>query len=87
MVTINNPVGGAVSGTVSISVSASDNGGAAGITQMPYIDGKLVAKGSGGTLSYNWNSRKASSGAHSIQAVATDRAGNSRTASVSVTTR
>ncbi|WP_426173935.1 S8 family serine peptidase [Massilia sp. TWR1-2-2] len=86
-VTINNPVGGAVSGTVSINVSASDNSGAAGITQTLYIDGKQVAKGSGGAMSYNWNSRKVNAGTHSIYTVATDRAGNSRTASVSVTTR
>jgi subtilisin family serine protease len=87
VVQIVNPVAGAVAGNVSVSVSASDNSGAAGISQSLYIDGKLSAKGSGGTLSYNWNSRKVAAGAHTIQAVATDVAGNSSSASVSVTTR
>ncbi|MES2758926.1 MAG: S8 family serine peptidase [Pseudomonadota bacterium] len=87
VVSINNPVGGAVSGNVAVNVSASDNSGAAGITQSLYIDGKLSAKGNGGSLSYNWNSRKATAGAHTIQAVSRDAAGNSTSASVIVTTR
>jgi subtilisin family serine protease len=87
VVSINNPVAGAVSGNVAVNVSASDNSGAAGISQFLYIDGKLSAKGSGGTLSYNWNSRKATTGTHTIKAVSNDAAGNSATASVTVTTR
>ena len=45
VVKINNPVAGAVSGNVSVNVSATDNSGAAGISQTLYIDGKLTAKG------------------------------------------
>ena len=86
-VKINNPVSGAVSGNVSVNVSATDNNGAAGISQFLYIDGKLSAKGSGGTLSYNWNTRKATAGSHTIQAISKDAAGNTGTATVSVTTR
>lgn len=85
VVRINNPVAGAVSGNVSINVSATDNSGAAGISQSLYIDGKLMVKGTGGSLSYNWNTRKASLGAHTLQAISTDAAGNSASASVTVT--
>ncbi|MDB5907133.1 MAG: peptidase [Massilia sp.] len=87
VVQINNPVTGAVSGNVSVSVSASDNNGAAGISQSLYIDGKLVAKGNGGSLSYNWNTRKAAAGAHTVLDVSVDAAGNTSSASVGVTTR
>jgi hypothetical protein len=87
VVQIINAVAGAVSGDVAVSVSASDDSGAAGISQTLYIDGKLSAKGNGGTLSYNWNSRKVASGTHTIEAVARDAAGNSSSARVSVTTR
>jgi thermitase len=87
VVQIINPVAGAVTGNVAVSVSASDDSGAAGISQTLYIDGKLSAKGNGGTLSYNWNSRKVASGTHTIEAVARDAAGNSSSARVSVTTR
>jgi hypothetical protein len=87
VVQIINPVAGAVAGNVSVNVSASDNKGPAGISQLLYIDGKLSAKGSGGTLSYNWNTRKLAAGNHTLQAVSTDAAGNSASTSVSVTTR
>jgi hypothetical protein len=84
-VTISNPSNGAlVSGTVGINVSASDNSGTAGITQQLYIDGKLVASGTGGSLSYSWNTRKASSGSHTIQAIAKDSAGNSTNSTIQV---
>ena len=85
VVKINNPVAGAVAGNVSVNVSATDNSGAAGIAQTLYIDGKLVAKGAGGTLSYNWNTRKAASGTHTIKAVSKDTAGNTGSSTVSVT--
>lgn len=87
VVTINNPVAGAVAGNVSVSVSASDDSGAAGISQQLLIDGKSMATGKGGTLSYNWNTRKVGAGTHTVQAIARDAAGNVASASVSVTTR
>lgn len=86
-VKFNNPVAGAVAGNVSVNISATDNSGAAGISQTLYIDGKLTGKGTGGTLSYNWNTRKAAAGNHTLQAVAKDAAGNTSSATVSVTTR
>jgi thermitase len=85
VVSIANPVGGMVNGTVSVSLNATDNSGAAGITQQLFIDGVLKAKGTGGTLGYNWNTRKIASGIHNLKAVATDAAGNTSSVSVQVT--
>lgn len=76
--------GSQVSGTVQIGVSASDNSGSASLRQSLYIDGKLVASGTGASLSYSWNSRKASSGTHTVSASAQDAAGNLKTTSIVV---
>lgn len=85
-VAIRNPAGGGkVTGTVSVSTVASDNSGVATLKQSIYIDGKLVASGTGGNLSYNWNTRKAAAGSHSISAVAQDAAGNKTSTAVAVT--
>lgn len=86
-VAISNPVGGAVSGSVNVSVNATDNNGAAAITQTLSIDGVVVARATGGALAYSWNTRKASVGTHTIQAVARDAAGNTSISTVSATTR
>ena len=83
-VRIANPLSGKVAGTVTISSSADDNSGPAGIRQSIYIDGVLVARASGSSLAYSWNTRKSVKGTHAIQAVAVDAAGNSSSASVSV---
>ncbi|WP_426318007.1 S8 family serine peptidase [Pseudoduganella sp. R-43] len=85
VVAITNPTSGAVSGTVNVTVNASDNSGAAGINMSVYIDGQLKASGAGSSLSYSWNTRKLASGTHTVQAVARDAAGNTSTTSVQVT--
>ncbi|WP_426161561.1 S8 family serine peptidase [Pseudoduganella sp. R-34] len=84
VVAITNPTSGAVSGTVNVTVNASDNSGAAGINMSVYIDGQLKASGAGSSLSYSWNTRKLASGTHTVQAVARDAAGNTSTTSVQV---
>lgn len=85
VVAIVNPVNGSrVSGMVAVGVSASDTAGNSALQQTLYIDGKLVASGTGGSLSYNWNTRKASAGTHTLQAVAQDAAGNKRSTSIQV---
>jgi hypothetical protein len=85
VVVISNPQDGSrVSGMVGVRVSVSDNGDLSGLRQTLYLDGQEVATASGGALSYNWNSRKASSGSHTLQVVARDAAGNSTTRSVTV---
>lgn len=83
-VTIANPISGNVAGTVAVTVQATDNNGASGISQTLYIDGVLKAKGTGGSLSYSWNTRKVASGMHTIQAIAKDAAGNSTTVTTQV---
>jgi len=88
VVTITSPASGAtVSGTVAIRTAAADNSGAAGITQKLYIDGMLKTTATGGNLSYSWNMRKSSAGAHTIAVTATDAAGNAVTAQLQVTVR
>lgn len=87
IVAITNPVAGAVSGTVAVSVSATDNLGAVGLVQQLLVDGKLAAQGSGGTLAYSWNTRKLRAGMHTIRAVVRDAAGNSASSTVSVSVR
>lgn len=85
VVAIVSPANGSnVSGTVSVGVSASDTAGSSALQQTLYIDGKLVASGTGASLSYSWNTRKASAGTHTLQAVAQDAAGNKTTASIQV---
>jgi thermitase len=81
-VAITNPTnGGTVHGNVNVSVNASDNSGAAGISMSLYVDGALAVSGSGSSLSYYW---KPSNGSHTLKAVARDRAGNTSTSTVSV---
>lgn len=85
VVGIANPVAGAkVSGTVSITTNATDNNGSTTLRQVLVIDGKQVASATGAKLSYNWNTRKAASGSHTISVTATDAAGNRASQSVSV---
>ena len=86
-VAISNPVAGTVSGNVAVSVNASDNAGAAGITTVLVIDGQTRAQGTGGTLGFNWNTRKVAAGQHTVTATARDAAGNTSSTSVIVTTR
>lgn len=86
VVAITSPANGArVSGTVRIDVSASDNQGSAGISNELYVSGKRVASGTGGALSYSWNTRKAKAGSYVIEARSRDAAGNVSTTSISVT--
>jgi thermitase len=84
-VTIQNPTNGAlVSGMVTITTSAADNSGSSGIRQDLFIGGTRVATGTGSTLSYKWNTRKAGKGLYTIEAVATDAAGNKSSKAVQV---
>lgn len=86
VVTIANPLSGSqVKGTVSVSVRGSDNAGPAGLTQTLYLDGKVVATGAGASLTYSWNTRKASVGSHTLKAVVKDAAGNMATSTTVVT--
>lgn len=83
-VTISNPVSGAVAGTVKVNVFATDDSGAVGITNRIYINGNLVATGTGGALTYNWNTRKLAAGSYTISVKSSDKAGNTGSSSVVV---
>lgn len=71
-------------GGLTVSATATDNSGSAGITQRLYIDGALKTTATGGSLSYSWSLNKVSTGSHTITVVATDMAGNSSSASTQV---
>jgi thermitase len=85
VVAFTSPKNGAkVNNTVAVKTSASDNLGAAGITQVLSIDGTIVATVNGAALSYSWNAKAAANGNHTLSVVARDAAGNSTTTSITV---
>jgi trimeric autotransporter adhesin len=84
-VSITSPAGGAsVSGTTTISASASDN---VGVTRVEFfIDGALLSSDTTSPYSASWNTTSATNAAHSLTARAFDAANNQTTsAAVSVT--
>src|SRR5579885_2832152 len=76
-----------VSGTVSVTATASDNVGVASVQFQ--LDGANVGTVDTATpYSYSWDTTKSANGAHSLTAIAKDAAGNSTTSSaVSVTVK
>jgi subtilisin family serine protease len=97
VVTINNPkAGSTVTGTVSVSVTATDDKKVAKISLT--IDGREVAVAYGGSLNYSWNTGGKGKGgkggknagtsgstSSSLSARAEDAAGNPATSSITVT--
>ena len=86
LVGLTTPASGAtVSGTVPISANASDNTGVVGVQVM--LDGvPLAAEVTAVPYAVSWNTTTATSGSHTLTAVARDGAGNRTTsAAVSVT--
>jgi peptidoglycan/xylan/chitin deacetylase (PgdA/CDA1 family) len=79
-VTLTSPANGAtVSGVVRLEATASDT--VSGVARVDfYVDNKLVGTATSAPYRVNWNAKnkQVSSGAHTIYAVAVDRAGNSR---------
>ncbi len=78
-VNITAPVSGAtVSGTVTISATASDNTGGSGIAGVQFqVDGTNVgAEDTSAPFSFPWNSATVSNGSHILTAVARDAVGN-----------
>jgi len=74
-VSITSPGNGnSVSGTVNVSNNASDNVGV--VKVMLYVDGASNGSVTTAPFTIKWNTRKASAGAHVIQAKAYDAAGN-----------
>lgn len=83
VVTITSPTSGAAIGSaVIINATATDNDK---VSKMEiYVDGKLMTTSTTASVSYRWNSKKASVGTHIIMVNAYDASGNKGTASVSV---
>ncbi|WP_375768928.1 Ig-like domain-containing protein [Archangium gephyra] len=75
-VSLLSPVAGAtVSGTVSLTASASDNGGT--VSRVDYYDGTtLLGTSTVAPYSVAWNTQQAANGAHQLTARAYDPAGN-----------
>ena len=82
---VTAPAAGAtVSGTVTVTATATDN---VGVTKIElYVDGTLLGSGTTSPTSASWNTTTATNGSHSITSKAYDAAGNVGTsAAVSVT--
>ncbi|TMI79574.1 MAG: hypothetical protein E6H10_15175, partial [Bacteroidetes bacterium] len=84
IVAITSPANGAaVSGTMDVLVSASDNVGVKSVTLS--VDGATVATSSTSPFTNSWNSGSVSNGTHTLTATASDAAGNQGTSSIQVT--
>jgi hypothetical protein len=86
VIAFSNPVNGAtVTGIVSIRITATDDRPSSGIGQSLFINDRLVASATGGSLSYNWNARRLAPGtSHNLRAEAWDAAGNRSAVTVTV---
>jgi hypothetical protein len=86
VVSILSPTQGAVipAAKVTVSAAATDDSGAAQLTQTLYINGKRVASATGGSLSYVWNATKIKAGSYTLRVDAVDTAGNKGSSSVTV---
>src|SRR5205807_1315857 len=82
VVSMTAPASGAtVSGTITVSASATDNVGAAGV-QFKLDGANLGAEVTAAPYSVSWTSITTSNGVHSLTAVARDAAGNTATSAV-----
>jgi hypothetical protein len=84
VITLTAPANGAtVNGTVSVSATASDQMGVAGVQF--FVDGTpLGSEVAAAPYTVNWNTSSIPDGTHSLSAVARDAAGNRTTAAISV---
>ncbi len=73
--TLSSPTSGAtLSGTLSVTISASDN---VGVTKVEwYLDGALQGNNAGAVGNFSWNTLSVANGTHSVAAKAYDAAGN-----------
>ncbi|HVE87317.1 MAG TPA: PHB depolymerase family esterase, partial [Myxococcales bacterium] len=83
-VALTAPADGAtVSGTVTLSATASDNVGVARVDFL--VDGSVVGTSSAAPYQVAWNSAGVANGGHTVSAKAYDAAGNSATSTRSIT--
>jgi glucose/arabinose dehydrogenase/PKD repeat protein len=77
-VSVDNPSGGTVSGTITVTGSAADGNGIASVQFL--ADGSAIgAADTTSPYSVSWNTSAVSNGTHTLTAVATDAAGNQTT--------
>jgi hypothetical protein len=82
-VSITSPANGStVSGTVTVSVSATDNVGVSSVSLT--VDGAVVATGYAAPYNFSWNSSSIADGTHTVTAKATDAAGNAGSHTITV---
>lgn len=74
-------VGNALSGTVTLNASASDNTGVSRVDY--YLDNALIGSATTAPFSFAFNTGSISAGSHTLKAVAIDAAGNQGTGSLS----
>jgi thermitase len=83
-VSFSSPTAGAtVSGTVFVQVSASDNVGVASVGVS--LDGSTLGTDTTSPYSFTWNTMAWANGAHTLKATAIDAAGNTASATITVT--
>jgi len=83
VVSISSPASGAtLSGPVTVSATASDNVGVAKVEF--YLDNTLQATDTSSPYSWSWNTTSSTNGSHTVTAKAYDAAGNTASASVTV---
>jgi hypothetical protein len=85
-VSITNPTGGTVLGTVNIQASASATAPATMTSVQFSIDGQSLAtvNGSGPSFSTSWNTTNLTNGSHTISALATDSTSHTKSTSATV---
>jgi len=84
-VSISAPANGAtVLATITVSATASDNVGVAGV-QFQLDGANLGAEDTTAPYSVSWNSTTVANGSHTLSAIARDAAGNKATATITVT--
>jgi C1A family cysteine protease len=82
-VSITSPASGSsVSGTVNVSISASDNVGIKSVALS--VDGIVVSSLTAAPYNFSWNTTNLADGNHSLSAKATDAAGNVNTSTITV---
>jgi hypothetical protein len=83
--TVTAPTSSSVSGTVTVSATATDSVGVTGMTLK--IDGAQVATSTSGSVGYSWNTSGLAAGSsHSIVATASDACGNVGTSATKTVT-
>jgi hypothetical protein len=83
-VSFGSPTAGAtVSGTVTVQVNASDNVGVSSVSLT--VDGSSLGTDTSSPYSFPWNAGALANGSHTLTATATDAAGNTASATITVT--